>query len=285
MVRIAHLSDLHVTPVTPRLRDLNGKRLLGWLSWRRRRRHEHRPEVLEALIRDLSVEHVAVPGALTNVGLPSEIAGARDWLARIGPPLRVSVVPGNHDAYAGDSRPEERWRAYMGEVATWPYVRRLPGVAIVGLRSARPTAPLLATGRLGRGQLARLDSTLAELAREGLSRILLIHHPPLPAGQSRRRQLDDSEALREVIARRGAELVAHGHTHRTHVARLEGPGGRKIPVIGVPSATSASGRPERRARYHVYTCEGAGADVQIRCQVRRLDASGTRFEDAGPLTL
>ena len=44
-----HLSTLeHVNP-----RELLNKRALGYLSWRRKRRFEHRPEVLQALKRDL----------------------------------------------------------------------------------------------------------------------------------------------------------------------------------------------------------------------------------------
>ena len=45
MFVLAHLSDPHLSPLpTPRLRELTGKRLLGYLNWRRSRRDEHRPE-------------------------------------------------------------------------------------------------------------------------------------------------------------------------------------------------------------------------------------------------
>ena len=50
MFSVGHLSDLHATQV-PWLgpADFAGKRLLGWLSWRARRRKIHCVEVLEAL--------------------------------------------------------------------------------------------------------------------------------------------------------------------------------------------------------------------------------------------
>ena len=51
---LAHLSDLHLSSldgVSPRA--LLGKRLLGYLSWRLWRRHEHRADVLDALRADL----------------------------------------------------------------------------------------------------------------------------------------------------------------------------------------------------------------------------------------
>jgi 3',5'-cyclic AMP phosphodiesterase CpdA len=59
---------------------LLGKRALGWLSWKLRRRHAHRSEVLEALIADLrktAPDHVAVTGDLTNVSLEDEFGAAR----------------------------------------------------------------------------------------------------------------------------------------------------------------------------------------------------------------
>ena len=84
--RLAHLSDLHATSAAPRrASELASKRLLGWLSWMRKRRFEHMGFVLEALIEDLPASrarHVAISGDLTHIGLPSEIAEATRWLAR-----------------------------------------------------------------------------------------------------------------------------------------------------------------------------------------------------------
>jgi len=292
---LAHLSDLHVTPIrVANPLALANKRALGWLSWRRKRRHEHRAEVLEALLADLEAtapDHLAVTGDLTNVGLASEIAAAAPWLERLGGPARVSLVPGNHDAYAA---PVEAgrfgpWAPYLGDAAAgrelhFPWVRRLGRVALVGLCSARPTSPGLATGRLGDAQLARLEARLVELREAGLCRIVLLHHPPLPAGQTRRRQLDDAPSLRDVFARAGAELVLHGHTHRTSFETVAGPQGR-IPTVGVPSSSSASARPERRARYHLYRVEPHEGAFTVTCRERILDPADTRFTEGPERTL
>jgi 3',5'-cyclic AMP phosphodiesterase CpdA len=294
---------LHATAITPaRIGELAGKRLLGWLSWRRRRRFEHRDFVLEALIDDLpgsGAGHVAVSGDLTHVGLASEIDDAAGWLRRLGPPDRVSLVPGNHDAY-GPSRSADPWSAwapYMTSLAAdgldvatgadrFPFARRLGPVAIVGVSSALPTAPWLATGRLGAEQLGRLESILGKLRAEETFRVLLIHHPPVPAGQSRRRQLDDAPALRTLLGRTGAELVLHGHTHRTSVERVDGPEGA-IPVVGVPSASSVGPSEARRARYHVYRIErdGGGHRFRVSYEVRGFDPATRRFAPEGEAAL
>jgi 3',5'-cyclic AMP phosphodiesterase CpdA len=307
---LAHLSDLHATEVridSPR--DVLGKRGLGWLSWWRKRRREHLRVVLEALIDDLRArgpDHVAITGDLTHLGLASEVEAAVDWLERIGASDRVSVVPGNHDAYAGP-RGSERWAPWApylgtpsreqgqepgsdGDPATrgFPWLRRLGPVALVGVSSARPTAPLLATGRVGSAQRERLEALLAKLDAEGLVRVVLMHHPPVSAGLSRRRQLDDARELRALLARTGAELVLHGHTHESHVGSVPGPRG-PIPVIGVPSSSSIGHRPARRARYHLYRivprAGGDGPRCALSWQVRGFDPTSGDFVAESEQTL
>jgi 3',5'-cyclic AMP phosphodiesterase CpdA len=273
MFVLAHLSDPHLAPMpVPRLRDLAGKRLLGFLNWRRARRAVHRPEVLDALVRDLAtmpVDHVAVTGDLVNIALAAEFAQAHQWLARLGPPERVTVVPGNHDAYVRDAMAHRlrHWGDYMrgdaaGPIATpggpshFPFVRRRGPAALIGLSTAVPTGPLLATGRLGADQLMRLSETLDALGREGLFRIVLIHHPPVSSRSNRFKRLTDAGPFCRVIARHGAELVLHGHAHIHSLVWLDGPNGR-VPAIGVPSASAAPRPHGDAAAYNLYRIDGS----------------------------
>ena len=263
MFVLAHLSDPHLSPLAgARLRELAGKRALGLLNWRMRRRFEHRADVLDALLADLATQatdHIAVTGDLVNLALPGEFTAARTFLERVGPPDRVSLVPGNHDAYAratlGLGRAQ--WGEYMtGDAAPgeggehFPYERRRGPVAIVGLSTGVPTGFFMAWGQLGETQLRRLDERLEALGREQVFRIVLLHHPPVPFRRDRRKELVDAAAFRAVLRRRGAELVLHGHTHLRLVNRIDGPDS-SIPVVGVPSA-SAAGRHDDAATYNLY---------------------------------
>src|SRR5438105_293980 len=103
MFLLAHLSDPHLGPLPlPRLGDLSGKRGLGFLNWMRSRRLRHRPEVLDAVVRDLKAaapDHIVVTGDLVNLALKAEFPPARQWLARLGSAHEVTLIPGNHDAY------------------------------------------------------------------------------------------------------------------------------------------------------------------------------------------
>src|SRR5580700_1459839 len=102
---VAHVSDPHLPPLpAPRLAELMGKRVFGYLNWTRNRHRYHRREVLDVLMSDLQAQvpdHIAITGDLVNLALEAEFAPARAWLEDIGPPERVTVVPGNHDAYVG----------------------------------------------------------------------------------------------------------------------------------------------------------------------------------------
>ena len=52
MFVLGHLSDLHIA-ARPWLKELAGKRGLGFINWHRKRKFIHRSEVIEALTRDL----------------------------------------------------------------------------------------------------------------------------------------------------------------------------------------------------------------------------------------
>ena len=121
---------------------------------------------------------------------------------------------------------------------------------------------------------------LEELGAAGLCRVVLIHHPPVAGLTTRRRSLLDARAFGDVLQRRGAELVLHGHLHRTTLASLPGPE-RAIPVIGVPSASHAGPAAKRCAAYHLYEIERAGGGFAIRRSVRAWDPAIGRFTARG----
>ena len=227
-------------------------------------------------------DHVAVTGDLTHMGLAAEAAEAMAWLARIGPPERVTLVPGNHDAYGatGDHEVVDAWRPYLNSDpgrearAAFPSVRVRGPVALVGLSSAVPTPVHLATGRAGDAQLAGLADLLADLAARRLCRVVLVHHPPTRKDVSWRRRLEDGPALCGILARAGAELVLHGHVHRAArdaIASARGP----IPVLGVPATSSAVA--SRRGAHQIFEiAERASGGFAIARELRELDtATGT----------
>src|ERR1700759_4627273 len=262
---LAHFSDPHLPPLPkPRLRELAGKRVLGYLNWTRNRHKYYRREVLDALVRDLQAQtpdHIAVTGDLVNLALAAEFGLARAWLQSVGQADRVTAIPGNHDAYVRATRHRfvESFGDYLrGDepaLQDFPFLRRRGPVALIGLSSAVPTAPFMATGTLGATQIAALERILVSLSTQQVFRVLLVHHPL--RSDSRPKRLTDSASLIALLKKHGAELILHGHDHIHSTMWFDGPD-RKIPSIGVPAASALARGRHPAAAYNLYAIEREG---------------------------
>jgi 3',5'-cyclic AMP phosphodiesterase CpdA len=277
---LAHLSDPHLPPLPEaRLRELAGKRALGYLNWTRNRHKYHLREVLDALVADMQAQrpdHIAVTGDLVNLALEAEFTPAQAWLESVGTPQRVTVVPGNHDAYVRATRHRftGAFEQYLrgdaeADGTPFPFVRRRGPLALIGVSSAVPTPPLMATGRLGRAQLDALDRDLAQISADDAFRVLLVHHPL--HSRSRMKRLTDSKALRAVLKRRGVELILHGHDHIHSTMWVEGTD-RQIPAVGVPSASALAHRHYPAAAYNLFSITRDGDKWRCVQTVRAIDA-------------
>jgi 3',5'-cyclic AMP phosphodiesterase CpdA len=131
----------------------------------------------------------------------------------------------------------------------------------------------VAAGKCGAAQLRVTEMLLADLGREGVFRVVMLHHPPHAAGGDATRGLKDHRAFQAMVARVGAELVIHGHDHVSSVDRLAGPNGIGVPVIGAPSASARQGR--YRAGYHVYTIDEGPTGFRLEGEARGLRDDGT----------
>jgi 3',5'-cyclic AMP phosphodiesterase CpdA len=285
---LAHLSDAHIGPLPkPRTRELMGKRLTGYINWNRRGRL-HDMAVLARLVDDLRAQapdHIAMTGDILNIGLTAEFPFARDWLASLGPTHDVSFVPGNHDAYTRSSVKHVSatfapWvsdqPASDAHEVEFPYLRRRGEIALIGLSSAIPTAPFLASGALGHEQRDAFEVLLATAARDRLATVVLVHHPPNEDGARTGRGLRDARKFEAIIARHGADLVIHGHNHRSSVALLPGPRG-PVPVVGVESCSAVPGTPGHRAAYHLFRIDRADAAWTVTGIKRGFDPASGAF--------
>jgi 3',5'-cyclic AMP phosphodiesterase CpdA len=274
---LAHLSDPHLAPLpATRLRQLAGKRALGYLNWKRSRHAIHRCDVLDALVADVRAQapdHIAITGDLVNLALPDEFTQARAWLASVGPPHDVTVVPGNHDAYVRPTKQQmSEWEEYMrsdGASAeaplAFPFLRRRGPLTLIGVSSSVPTAPFMATGWLGHNQLDALDRGFSQLADDPNFRVLLIHHPL--SSKSSYKRLTDADALLALVKRYRVDLILHGHDHVHSTMWFEGPHGR-VPAVGVPSASAVAHRHYPAAAYNLFSITREGDAWRCEQRVR-----------------
>lgn len=298
LFRLAHLSDAHLGPL-PELpwRDLANKRITGFLNWRRTRRGHYDMSLLAKVVADIHAshpDHIAMTGDLANIGHPLEFPLARNFLETLGPPDRVSFVPGNHDVYVKDSlgpllHALGPWMSALPvdtqteAPSQWPYLRRIGDVALIGLNSAVPTLPFLASGLLRKAQIDATGEMLRMLGREGACRVVMIHHPPHQNGAKAGRALSDAPAFEAMLKQAGAELIVHGHNHRASLTYLEGPQG-PVPIVGVASASLKPEGEAHGASWHLFTLARQERGWRIEIEQRKISRTGS-FEPGWRQTL
>jgi 3',5'-cyclic AMP phosphodiesterase CpdA len=295
----AQISDPHLTSlIQVSVRELLNKRALGYLSWRRKRRFEHRGEVLAALQQDLekqSLDQLLITGDLTHIGLPSEFQQARTWLQALGTPSDVGLVPGNHDTCV--RAPWEQtfalWADYMAgdkpathsaRAPTFPTLRVRGDIAFIGLKTGVPTPPLMATGTAGKAQLERLAPLLRDVHDRGLFRVVYLHHCPIKGTEKWRKRLTDAADVQRILKAAGAELIIHGHGHRKHHLELETRDGT-APVIAVPSASALGLHGADVAEYNRYSVERSEDGWRLDINTRRYDKTLDSFTEGESNTL
>lgn len=294
-MRIAHISDLHLLS-TERIppRRLVGKRFSGWVNIRFRRGAIHKRPIAQAVaheIRTLDVDHVVVTGDCTNLALESEFELVRSYLENdLGmPPEQVSLVPGNHDTYTRGAFKSRRFQCYLGEYITsdlpggsgvpgigrFPYVRLRGDVAIIGLSSAVPRMPIVASGQIGAPQRMALHALLAHEEVKRRFPVILQHHPwhQPPSAKKRFLQgLADAEAQREVLQDLPRGLLLHGHLHRRVHRVLETAAGH-IDEVGATSASLLHEDEDRMSGFNLYDIN----DGVVRVSAHRLDPATEQF--------
>ena len=95
----------------------------------------------------------------------------------------------------------------------FPYLRVRGNVALIGVSSARATAPFMANGFFHGRSGAQAGHVLDATASRGLFRVVMIHHPPVRGAVPQHKRLFGIARFQKTVHRHGAELVLHGHSH------------------------------------------------------------------------
>jgi 3',5'-cyclic AMP phosphodiesterase CpdA len=232
-MRIAHLSDLHLLEPDIRRRTLRERVRLGYLSLFRPIDAEARiRRAVRALTRarEQGFDHLVISGDLTEDGTQGQF----EELARVlsesrVDPHRVTLVPGNHDAYEG---PKEFARALEGPLR--PYASASGGHAgkVVDLGDAVILPVSTAVHQHWAYSWGHIDSEGYEgLERRasdpGLSRRALVvvqHHAPTRHPIAALQWVDGLRGYSRLLALlsklRGVQVL-HGHLHRAMTRVLE----------------------------------------------------------------
>lgn len=294
---IAHISDLHLLALDGAIPlRLFNKRITGYVNIRLHRGAVHKPFALTAAAAEfpgLNVDHLVITGDFTNLALEREFAlGLRFLEHELGwSPDRVSLVPGNHDAYTAGAHKTRRFATtferYLGSDLpqfrmageVFPFVHLRGPAAIIGLSTAVPSPPLMAAGEIGRAQRDKLAQILAHPDVRDRTPVILQHHPLHPPANLAKRLMSglrDAKEEAELLARSGCQgLLLHGHLHK-RIRRSHATIAGDIHAVGAPSATLLYGGDERMAGFNLYEIDdGDGAIRTI--ESHRLDDKHERF--------
>ncbi|WP_437746032.1 metallophosphoesterase [Sorangium sp. So ce302] len=227
MTTIAHLTDFH-------LLEADHDRRRGAERWRLRYLSFGRPidaaqrrrRTLAALIEAwrTGADHLVLTGDLTEDGTHAQFEVLAAVLAESGwDPARVTLVPGNHDAYT-----EGAWeRALEGCLRPFAATSRqgtavaLPGAVVAGVSTAMMQPVTRSAGAIAARELSWIASLAAEARRSGDALVLAQHHPPLRHPIGAMQWLDgliNSAELMALLHEHDHLHVIHGHTHRAHDA-------------------------------------------------------------------
>jgi 3',5'-cyclic AMP phosphodiesterase CpdA len=298
--RFVQLSDLHLSSIgAPNPLKLLNKRLLGYLSWLKRKRATHQKWVLDCAletIHELKPDYHLITGDLTHIGLKHEFIQCREWLDRLTSANNMMVIPGNHDLYV-DSKWDESfalWEQLMCDDPTllpkikqktaaqkldqiYPQVRVRDNVAFIALSSIYPAPWFKATGRINEQQMMRLKFVLRDPELASCCKVLLLHHPITLTHTAKRKQLINSEQLCELLQQYPVELVLHGHGHTSTIDYLDHENGSRTPIIGMASSSSISQKLNQRAEFKLYEITQQTHKLELTMQNYVLDQQLKQF--------
>jgi 3',5'-cyclic AMP phosphodiesterase CpdA len=299
-MRVAHFSDLHVLALegVGASRFLN-KRFTGWVNLRVKREHKHRPGHVRAVAQEVArakVDHVIITGDLTNLALEQEFEAVQRLIAEdLGvAPDHVTIVPGNHDLYTRGAMRTQRFSRFFAPflvsdlpdlcadipLGRFPIVKLRGSLAIIGMSSAVPRPPLVASGELGMKQMEALARILAHDEVKRRTPILALHHPihnPPSTLKTWVEGLVDASTLEDVIAQVPRGLLVHGHLHG-RMQRAFATKAGSILAVGATSASLHHADEHKMAGFNLYEFDGAGGLTDIEAHVFQPDTNTFRID-------
>jgi 3',5'-cyclic AMP phosphodiesterase CpdA len=224
--RIAHISDVHLLAPRPqggpgghdlRVRFLSFGRALDAAARRKKLLRSLRTAMRSG------ADHVVVSGDLTESGTEAQFEALAEVLDEAAiEPERLTLVPGNHDAYTA---PDAWARALDGPLRRWALssarepgaILERGGLAILPVDCTFHQPITRSAGLVTDDALDRLEARLADPATSRRTTLLVQHHPPYAHGSRAWQWIDGlcgAARLTTILARFPEVHLMHGHLHR-----------------------------------------------------------------------
>jgi hypothetical protein len=223
MATLAQLTDLHLLEDDYADRPFGPRARLSYLSFGRSLDPGERRRRVAAWLEEVrtsAVDHLLITGDLTEDGHLAQFEVLAELLAdsRI-PPERITLVPGNHDAYTDGGAWDEAMRGPLAPYAPTSEIGvplRFRDVTIVPVSTAFHQSALRSAGAIGKEELEALGRITADPSLAGRPLVFAQHHPPGRHFLPILHWIDgfiEHQALMALFERCPHLHVIHGHTH------------------------------------------------------------------------
>ena len=236
-MRIAQISDFHLTRLSWNPLRIFSKRLLGQLNWVFSRDHAFREDLLAplpGLFKEIQVDMVLLGGDFTSTALKKEFEAAASFVEKLGKTPWIAIA-GNHDVYTYRSfRRKDFYRFFPNtQVSSQQAIgsftlaehqieaRQLDKQYwLISLDVCRATNLYSSRGLFSQELEERMLQILSLIPAN--DSILVFCHYPFFQNDAHRRNLKGGENL-EKILKLDPRIKAflHGHTHRHAIADLQ----------------------------------------------------------------
>lgn len=237
MVKIAHISDLHLWKVTFSFSQFLSKRWLGNMNlifFRKKRFSKEQVFLLPDLFERLKINYVIVTGDISSTSLDDEFIFGKiifDELKKRG--IKSLFLPGNHDCYTKKAQKQKTFYKYFNNELgkskiEKKYNLKEDGIEahrvdgkwwVLGIDCALATHLVSSRGLFSEEVEKKLLEILELIPKD--NNIILANHFPFRMANSPRKALKRANVLKKIlISHPNIKLFLHGHTHHHNIFDL-----------------------------------------------------------------
>lgn len=245
MIKIAHISDLHIGKITLNLSQFFSKRWIGNINLLFFRKNRFSPKqlfLLPQIFEKLKVNYVVVTGDITSTSLEEEFqAGKNLFLELENKGIQTLFLPGNHDCYTRGAQNQQRFYKYFENKPGKNKIEKLFSLKedkvqahlltdkwwYVGVDCSLATHLISSKGLFSEKAEKNLQILLQQIPKTDF--ILMANHFPFKRSKSPRRALKRAEELKKILRNQeNIKLFLHGHTHHHNIYDLRKKG---LPIV------------------------------------------------------
>lgn len=264
-MKIAHISDLHLSKIKYDISQFFSKRWIGNLNTLLFRKRIFKVEqllLLNKLFEAKGVDYIIVSGDISSTSLESEFEAGKIFFQSFS--AKKLFLPGNHDNYTKKAKREMRFYKYFENIKKDKIsslkddlVEAIPlknGWWFLAIDATLPTNLLSSKGIFSKKIEENMKKLLKKIPPKDF--IIVSNHFPFLRMESPRRELKRASFLKKILKEhKNIKFYLHGHTHRQSILDVRKKG---LPII----LDSGSAAHNNIGKWNLLNIDKNGATVE-----------------------